>query len=71
MNLLDMAQQCWHVTYKQPQVKTERNGFHFFNVLYKNTYRSSNAAWLFLTRPYPHLQTEIEEYEERRKTGGC
>lgn len=44
--------------------------FHFLNVLYKNTYRSPNAAWLFLTRPYPHLQTEIEEYEERRKTGG-
>lgn len=30
MNLLDMAQQCWHVTYKQPQVKTKRNGCLFF-----------------------------------------
>lgn len=58
--------------------KSRQNAFncsvmavHFLNPLFANTYRCSNAARLFLTRPCPHLQAENEAYEERQKTGGC
>lgn len=44
--------------------------FHFLKALFANTYRCSNTARLFLTRPCPHVQAENEGYEERRKQGG-